>query len=96
MEHKNLTSIFIVPRGSSEWKGNEAGWITASGWAAAGEQLWGDAVVTTTDGLFNPRESRLFPRGNENPPVLSSSFSTKKVLENWCRKFLSRPIKTGD
>jgi glycosyltransferase involved in cell wall biosynthesis len=80
MEHKNLTSIFIVPRGSSEWKGNEAGWITASGWAAAGEQLWGDAVVTTTDGLFNPRESRLFPRGNENSPERSSSSSTKKSI----------------
>ena len=72
MEHKNLTSIFIVPRASSEWKGNEAGWITASGWAAAGEQLWGDAVVTTTDGIFKPSESRLFPKLKENKPSASS------------------------
>lgn len=72
--------LFIVPRGSSEWKGNEAGWITASGWAAAGEQLWGDSVVTTTDGIFNPRESRLFPKGNENSLTRSSSFSSKKSI----------------
>ncbi|PRX43495.1 glycosyltransferase family 4 protein [Salegentibacter salegens] len=80
MIHKNLTSVFIIPRGSSEWKGNEAGWITASGWAAAGEQLWGNAVVATSDGLFNPRESRLFPRTDENSSVQSSSNSSKKNI----------------
>ena len=80
-DHKKLTSIFIVPRGSSEWKGNEAGWITASGWAAAGEQLWGNAVVATTDGIFNPGESRLFPKGQEK-------FATQP-------SFSSSPIKKG-
>lgn len=80
-DHKKLTSIFIVPRGSSEWKGNEAGWITASGWAAAGEQFWGDAVVATTDGIFNPVESRLFPKGQEK-------LATQSTLS-------SSPIKKG-
>lgn len=79
MEHKNLTSIFIVPRGSSEWKGNEAGWITASGWAAAGEELWGNAVVTTTDGVFKPSQSRLFPKLKENKSTSSSASSKKNV-----------------
>lgn len=79
MEHKNLTSIFIVPRGSSEWKGNEAGWITASGWAAAGEELWGNAVVTTTDGVFKPSQSRLFPKLKENKSTSSSGSSKKNV-----------------
>ncbi len=82
MENKNLTSIFIVPRGSSEWKGNEAGWITASGWASAGEQLWGDAIVTTTDGLFKPKESRLFPRGGENSHIRNSSSPIKSRIRN--------------
>ncbi|QOI97862.1 MAG: glycosyltransferase family 4 protein [Flammeovirgaceae bacterium] len=61
------TSIFIVPRLSTAWQGNEAGWITSSGWASAGEQLWGEALVATVDGIFNPAEARLFPR-----PVSSS------------------------
>ncbi len=55
-------SIFIVPRLSTAWQGNEAGWITSSGWATAGEQLWGEAVVGTIDGIFKPSETRLFPR----------------------------------
>jgi glycosyltransferase involved in cell wall biosynthesis len=58
------SSIFIVPRSSNSWRGNEAGWITASGWAAAGQQLWGEALVATTDGVFTPQQSMLFPRGN--------------------------------
>ena len=65
MEKKNKTAIFIIPRSSDGWRGNEAGWITASGWASAGEELWGNSIVTTTDGMFNPCESRLFPR-NDN------------------------------
>jgi glycosyltransferase involved in cell wall biosynthesis len=65
-EELDRTSIFIVPRASTAWRGNEAGWITASGWAAAGQQLWGGAVVTTTDGIYAPQESMLFPRGQQN------------------------------
>jgi glycosyltransferase involved in cell wall biosynthesis len=55
--------IFIVPRASTAWRGNEAGWITASGWASAAQQLWGHAIVATTDGIFTPQQSMLFPRG---------------------------------
>lgn len=58
----NATAIFIIPRSSYEWKGNEAGWITASGWAAAGENLWGNSIVATTDGVFSPEQSISFPR----------------------------------
>ncbi|KRG29172.1 glycosyltransferase family 4 protein [Salegentibacter mishustinae] len=67
------TAIFIVPRASTEWKGNEAGWITASGWAAAGEELWDNAVVTTTDGVFKPSESRLFPISEGNKSISPNS-----------------------
>lgn len=57
--------IFIVPRSSFEWKGNEAGWITTAGWAAAGQELWGEALVTTTDGVFSPQNAMLFPQISE-------------------------------
>lgn len=77
--HKVHTAIFIVPRASTDWKGNEAGWITASGWAAAGEQLWGEAIVTTTDGVFKPNESRLFPRTKDRQSPSSSSSPIKKI-----------------
>lgn len=60
--------IFIVPRSSFEWKGNEAGWITTAGWAAAGQQLWGEAVVTTTDGVFSPQKAMLFPQVSKKGP----------------------------
>jgi glycosyltransferase involved in cell wall biosynthesis len=59
----NKSSIFIIPRASTAWRGNEAGWITASGWASAGRALWGDALVATTDGVFSPDESISFPKG---------------------------------
>lgn len=83
MQNKQDCGIFIVPRGSYEWKGNEAGWITASGWAAAGEQLWGEAMVTTTDGIFKPNESRLFPRSqsSDKKPVTGGSKSlVRKII----------------
>ncbi len=63
--------IFIVPRSSYEWKGNEAGWITTAGWASAGQQLWGEAIVTTTDGVFSPQKAMLFPQKSENAPKKS-------------------------
>jgi glycosyltransferase involved in cell wall biosynthesis len=70
------TSIFIVPRSSSSWRGNEAGWITASGWASAGKALWGEALVTTTDGIFSPDESILFPKG---PSIKATSGSNSRL-----------------
>ncbi|MGW1455563.1 glycosyltransferase family 4 protein [Salegentibacter agarivorans] len=79
MKVKNGTSIFIVPRGSNDWKGNEAGWITASGWAAAGEELWGEAIVTTTDGIYKPSESRLFPKVKEIKSGSSSNSFVSRI-----------------
>lgn len=69
----NKTSIFIIPRASTAWRGNEAGWITASGWASAGRTLWGNALVATTDGVFSPDESILFPRGVQAGTASSSA-----------------------
>jgi len=66
MSNPARTSVFIVPRPSTAWRGNEAGWITSSGWAAAGQHVWGEALVATTDGVFTPQESMLFPRGAVN------------------------------
>jgi glycosyltransferase involved in cell wall biosynthesis len=79
------TSIFIVPRASTAWKGNEAGWITASGWASAGQQLWGEALVATTDGIFSPQESILFPRTLGGA---STSRSKKKPFRKLVPEFL--------
>lgn len=75
MQHSdnNRYALFIVPRASTAWKGNEAGWITTSGWASAGKALWGDSRVVTTDGVFTPEESMLFPRGNHNVAPTRSS-----------------------
>ena len=61
MINKEGTAIFIVPRASTSWKGNEAGWITASGWAQAGKEVFGNSVVATTDGVFDYLEARNFP-----------------------------------
>ncbi|UBZ06854.1 glycosyltransferase family 4 protein [Salegentibacter mishustinae] len=95
MVNRKITnsSIFIVPRGSTEWKGNEAGWITASGWAAAGEQLWGDALVATTDGVFKPDESRLFPRTKAIQSDSFSSGSSKKNIRKIVPEFLITAYK---
>lgn len=62
-ETNKKVAIYIVPRSSYAWRGNEAGWITTAGWAAAGQELWGESIVATTDGLFAPKECMLFPRG---------------------------------
>lgn len=77
---EGLTSIFIVPRSSSSWRGNEAGWITASGWASAGRTLWGNALVATTDGIFSPDESISFPRGAQASVTGTANRSTLRKL----------------
>lgn len=87
---KEISSVFIIPRGSTEWKGNEAGWITASGWAAAADELWGNAVVTTTDGIFKPQDSRMFPLNPEGKPEQSSN-----NFKNFFRKFFPEMIITA-
>src|SRR5688572_16005137 len=85
---KVKSSIFIVPRRSTAWRGNEAGWITASGWALAGKQLWGDAVVATTDGVFAPEVSRLFPRTSVNSAPDKASLGK-------LRKWIPEPLITA-
>ncbi|MCA6073423.1 glycosyltransferase [Fulvivirga sedimenti] len=55
--------IFIMPRSSTAWRGSEALWITAAGWASAAEQILGNARVLTTDGIWMPAEVWDFPRG---------------------------------
>lgn len=87
------TSIFIVPRGSTEWKGNEAGWITASGWASAGKELWGEALVATTDNVFEPEESRVFPIGSATNKVPKSHRSYKKTIRKFIPEFFITAIK---
>ncbi len=77
-----------MPRASTAWRGNEAGWITASGWAAAGQQLWGEALVATTDGVFSPDEAMSFPRGN-------SPRSTKGSVPGSLRKWIPELIITA-
>lgn len=86
------TSLFIVPRASTAWKGNEAGWITASGWAGAGEQLWGEAFLTTTDGVFKPHESMLFPKRNNG---FTSQKSEKGSYKKFIRNLVPEIFITG-
>ncbi len=82
------TSIFIVPRSSTAWRGNEAGWITTSGWAAAGQEVWGESLVATTDGIFSPQQSMLFP-------ITPGGNNTSKPINTTIRKFIPEFIITG-
>jgi glycosyltransferase involved in cell wall biosynthesis len=83
------TAIFIVPRSSSSWRGNEAGWITLSGWASAGRTLLGDSLVATTDGVFSPDESILFPKGT------GVKSTTKSPAKNFLRKLVPEILITA-
>lgn len=87
------TSVFIVPRGSTQWKGNEAGWITASGWASAGKELWGEALVATTDNVFEPEESRVFPLGSEMNNPSKSPKPYKKIARKLIPEFFITALK---
>lgn len=84
------SSIFVVPRSSYDWKGNEAGWITASGWASAGKKLWGEAIVATTDGVFSPEEAMLFPRAKA---LKQRSVKKGKNLRKWVPEFFITAYK---
>lgn len=77
---RNKCGIFIVPRSSYAWKGNEAGWITTAGWAAAGQELWGEALVTTTDGVFSPQSAMLFPRKAQESQERSKLGAFRKLV----------------
>ncbi|MBL6444764.1 glycosyltransferase [Fulvivirga sp. 29W222] len=85
-------AIFIVPRSSTEWKGNEAGWITASGWAGAAAELWGEALVATTNGVFSPQESISFPQ-NTSVSKGGTTKSKMSVLRKWIPEFLITAYK---
>lgn len=87
---KSKTAVFIVPRSSDGWKGNEAGWITASGWASAAEKLWGNVNVATSDGMFTPLESRLFPRGND---IISLPNPKGKIIRKFLPEFFITAYK---
>jgi len=50
-----------MPRDSKAWAGSEALWITAAGFAAAGDEIFGSAKVSTRDILASPEEVRNFP-----------------------------------
>jgi glycosyltransferase involved in cell wall biosynthesis len=91
MVNKKQFGVFIVPRGSKEWKGNEAGWITASGWASAGKELFGHSVVATSDGVYDPIESRLFPISDSK--IENKSFLNKKFIRNIVPEFFITAIK---
>jgi glycosyltransferase involved in cell wall biosynthesis len=86
------SSIFVIPRASTAWAGNEAGWITAAGWASAGEQLWGHAVVATTDGVFSPMECMLFPRGG-NKNTSATTGGKVKLLRKFVPEFFITAFK---
>lgn len=74
------TALFIVPRGSSEWKGNEAGWITASGWAGAAGKIFGTSYIATTDGIFSPDESIEFPKGKRDSNISKKPSRIRKFI----------------
>lgn len=57
------SALFIMPRSSRAWRGSEALWITAAGWASAAERIFGHAQVLTTDRISSPEEVWNFPLG---------------------------------
>lgn len=63
MEGKNSVAYFIMPRTSRDWKGAEGLWITTAGWAAAGERMFGESFVLTTDRAAKPSEVVKYPLG---------------------------------
>ncbi|MFN3667350.1 MAG: glycosyltransferase [Sediminibacterium sp.] len=58
---KPKSAIMIMPRPSTAWRSSVALWITAAGWAAAAERLFGNAWVITTDCVTGPKEVLTFP-----------------------------------
>lgn len=55
------TALFVMPRSSRAWKGSEALWITAAGWAKAAERRLGRSYVITTDRVASPDEVIHYP-----------------------------------
>ncbi|WP_324719189.1 glycosyltransferase family 4 protein [Salinimicrobium sp. HB62] len=63
MEGKDSVAYFVMPRSSTDWKGAEGLWITTAGWAAAGERIFGESYVLTTDRAEKPSEVVKYPLG---------------------------------
>jgi glycosyltransferase involved in cell wall biosynthesis len=61
--------LISMPRASSAWRGSEALWVTAAGWASAAERFFGHAWVLTTDRIASPAEVIRYP--TENPGRVS-------------------------
>jgi glycosyltransferase involved in cell wall biosynthesis len=80
------SGVFIMPRNSTAWRGAEALWITAAGWASAAKRLWGNSVVITADRTADPSEVIYYPLGS---PVSGSKPSAPKAT--WLPLF----VKTG-
>jgi glycosyltransferase involved in cell wall biosynthesis len=87
------TSIFIIPRPSTAWRGSEAIWITAAGWASAGRTLWGEALVVTTDGIFSPDDSISFPKGSQTSTRSHADSTSKSTLRKLVPEILITAYK---
>jgi glycosyltransferase involved in cell wall biosynthesis len=86
MEKRKEYALFIMPRPSTAWRGAEALWITAAGWAAAAKRMFGDAEVMTPDRIAAPEEVLDYPLGN-----ISSEVSTGKKIY----RLLPQVVKTA-
>jgi glycosyltransferase involved in cell wall biosynthesis len=62
-------ALFAMPTSSSGQPGPVAVWITASGWAAAARQMWGQAWVVTPEGVLSPEEARGVATGSRLRPA---------------------------
>lgn len=67
----NETALFVMPRSSRDWKGAEGLWITTAGWAAAGQRMFGNSYVLTTDRVAEPEEVVKYPLTGSGPTTNS-------------------------
>ena len=82
------TALFIMPRSSKSWKGAEALWITAAGWAAAAEMMWNHSLVGTTDTVVKANEVLSYP-------VISNSSSSIKINKGWKSRIIPQILITA-
>src|SRR5262245_30454034 len=60
------TALIVMPRSSRAWRGSEALWITAAGWASAAARRFGKAWVITPDRIAEPSEVSGYPLGDSS------------------------------
>ena len=82
------TAIFIMPRSSKAWKGAEALWITAAGWAAAAEVIWNHTLVGTTDTVVKANEVLSYP-------LIPHPSSSTKITKGWKSKIIPQILITA-